>query len=128
MHAAAGDFAAARASAAALLARVAEEWNRAELAAEFLAGWATSSAPGAPALEGIIIKEAAAYLHVTAHTLRNWDRNRLVTVPRHPVSGYRTYGPAELRRIMVIGGMCRCTQRGELARSPPHGRSWSPGD
>ena len=48
------------------------------------------------------IKEAAAYLNVTAHTLRNWDRNRLVQVPRDPASGYRTYGPAELRRLIVI--------------------------
>lgn len=99
---AAGDFAAARAGAEALLAQAAAERQRAELAAEFLAEWATSPPPAGEEPAGMTIKEAAAYLHVTAHTLRNWDRNRLVTVPRHPSSGYRTYGPAELRRLMVI--------------------------
>jgi len=102
-----GDFAAARASAASLLAQVVEERKRAERAAELLAEWATSEAPGAQAPEGMSIKEAAAYLNVTAHTLRNWDRNRLVTVPRDPVSGYRSYGPVELRRLMVIRALRR---------------------
>lgn len=107
IHAAADDFTAAGTAAEALLALVVEERNRAELAAEYLAEWANSPAPSGVAAGGIGIKEAAAYLHVTAHTLRNWDRNRLVRVPRHPTSGYRTYGPAELRRLMVIRALRR---------------------
>ncbi|HWI66081.1 MAG TPA: MerR family transcriptional regulator [Symbiobacteriaceae bacterium] len=103
LHAAAGDFTAALAGARTLLAQVIEERNRAELAAELLVSWAaTSPAPDSREPGGMSIKEAAAYLHVTAHTLRNWDRNRLLAVPRDPVSGYRLYGPAELRRLMVI--------------------------
>lgn len=107
MRSAADDFPAALDGARALLALVREERGRAERAAELLAEWATSEAPGAPPAEGLSIKEAAAYLNVTAHTLRNWDRNRLVTVPREPSSGYRTYGPAELRRLTVIRALRR---------------------
>jgi len=103
-----GDFAAAKEAAANLLAQVVGERDRAEQAAELLAEWAARQTPDAGTLpEGMNIKEAAAYLHVTAHTLRNWDRNRLVLVPRHPDSGYRVYGPAELRRLMVIRALRR---------------------
>jgi DNA-binding transcriptional MerR regulator len=108
LAAAADDFAAARTAARTLLVLVCEERTRAERATELLAEWAaTSPAAGADAPAGLTIQEAAAYLHVTAHTLRNWDRNRLVTVPRAPTSGYRVYGPAELRRLMVIRALRR---------------------
>lgn len=101
MRSAEGDFAAATESARTLLELWSAERNRAELAADLLAEWARSPVPP-QAPEGLTIQEAAAYLNVTAHTLRNWDRNRLLAVPRHSSSGYRTYGPAELRRLMVI--------------------------
>ncbi|HYF91314.1 MAG TPA: MerR family transcriptional regulator [Symbiobacteriaceae bacterium] len=107
MLSATGDFAAAREAGGAVLALVAGERRRAELAAELLAEWASSRTAGIAAPAGMSIKEAAAYLHVTAHTLRNWDRNRLVAVPRDPSSGYRMYGPAELRRLMVIRALRR---------------------
>lgn len=55
----------------------------------------------------VALTRAAAYLNVTAHTLRNWDRNGLLKVPRHPASGYRTYGSAELQRLMVIRALRR---------------------
>lgn len=107
MRSASDDFAAARESAAALLSEIVEERRRAELASELLAEWAASRAPGSEAAAGMTIREAAAHLNVTAHTLRNWDRNRLLAVPRDPVSGYRTYGPAELRRLTVIRALRR---------------------
>lgn len=106
LHAAADEFAAARDSASALLTAVAEERRRAERAAELLDAWAASRDPGSEP-SGLRIKEAAAYLNVTEHSLRSWDRNRLVTVPRDPTSGYRTYGPAELRRLTVIRALRR---------------------
>lgn len=107
VHSAAGDFAAARTAAASLLAQISEERTRAEQAAELLAAWATGGAPDVGAPAGMNIKEAAAYLNVTADTLRNWDRNGLINVPRHPSSGYRVYGPAELRRLTVIRALRR---------------------
>lgn len=132
-HAARGDFPAARRCAADMLARIAEERRRAERAADLLTEWATAGgasqtdpgetartppgcaasrdqedpAPGAEPPDGMTIREAAAFLNVTPHTLRNWDRNRLLTVPRHPSSGYRVYGPAELRRLAVIRALRR---------------------
>lgn len=102
-----GDLAAAQKSAAALLALVQEERTRAEQATELLAAWASNLAPGVQGTDRMTIKEAAAYLNVTAHTLRNWDRNGLLKVPRHTVSGYRTYGTAELQRLMVIRALRR---------------------
>lgn len=106
LRAAADEFESARASAGALLAHVGEERRRAERASELLAAWAAGREQGAEP-EGLRIKEAAAYLNLTEHTLRNWDRNRLLSVPRHPVSGYRIYGPAELRRLIVIRALRR---------------------
>lgn len=102
-----GEFAHARETAETLLALVKEERDRAEAAAELLADWAGSQAPGSAIPERMTIKETAAFLNVTAHTLRNWDRNRLLQVPRCPESGYRTYGPAEVRRLMVIRALRR---------------------
>lgn len=107
LRSAADDFAGAQKSATDMVALVREERSRAERAAELLAEWAISQAAAGEMPTDLNIREAAAYLNVTAHTLRNWDRNRLVTVPRDPASGYRVYGPPELRRLMVIRALRR---------------------
>lgn len=46
-------------------------------------------------------KEAAALLSITPETLRNWERNGLISVPRES-RGYRVYGEPELERLKVI--------------------------
>lgn len=47
-------------------------------------------------------KEAAARLEVTPETLRTWERNGLVRIPRDPRNRYRSYGSVELDRLFVI--------------------------
>jgi DNA-binding transcriptional MerR regulator len=47
-------------------------------------------------------KESAARLGVTPETLRTWERNGLVRIPRDPRNGYRFYGEEELDRLFVI--------------------------
>lgn len=97
-----GDTQAALPMARELLHLVQEERTRAEMALSSLEAWASAPRPDASGQAAMTIGEAAVYLGVTPDTLRNWDRNGLLTVPRHPGNHYRTYGPAELRLLMVI--------------------------
>lgn len=57
--------------------------------------------------EYLTVGEAAAYLGVTAWTLRHWDRTKKLTPARHPLNGYRLYRRADLdallRRVRVPG-------------------------
>ena len=77
------------------------ERTYAESALEFLERWAAGyrmdSSP-----QNMHIRQAARHLNVTVDTLRNWERNGLITIPRDPENGYRLYGPAEFGRLRVI--------------------------
>ncbi len=83
------------------LSQVQAEQAHAETAVTFLEQWAqgqqvdTTKRP-------LHIGQAAAKLAVSADMLRNWERNGLLTVPRHPQNGYRLYGAPEIGRIRVI--------------------------
>ncbi len=46
--------------------------------------------------------EAAKLLNITTDTLRNWERNDLIRIPRNTVNGYRMYGQDEINRLRVI--------------------------
>lgn len=48
------------------------------------------------------IKGTAKLLGVTTDTLRNWELNGLIRVPRSPGNGYRQYGKNEINRLKVI--------------------------
>jgi DNA-binding transcriptional MerR regulator len=48
------------------------------------------------------IMAAAKLLGVTTDTLRNWERNGLIHVPRNPANGYREYGRKEINRLKII--------------------------
>lgn len=48
------------------------------------------------------IKNTAGLLGVTTDTLRNWELNGLIRVPRDPKNGYRQYGKNEINRLKVI--------------------------
>lgn len=48
------------------------------------------------------IVEAAKLLSITTDTLRNWERNNLIQIPRNPANGYRMYGLDEINRLRVI--------------------------
>ena len=52
--------------------------------------------------EPLRIGRAGKLLRLTTDTLRNWERNGLITVPRNPRNGYRLYGANEIGRLRVI--------------------------
>lgn len=96
-----GDFGRAMELAYQYLANVRVERVHAEAALHFLEQWAAGQPTDAIA-QPLRIGDAARHLGVTIDMLRNWDRNGLLEVPRHPENGYRQYGAAELGRARVI--------------------------
>jgi DNA-binding transcriptional MerR regulator len=105
-QAAAGDLGGALERAYQHLALVQAERAQAEAAAELLERWAQGRAADATA-KPLQIKEAARLLGVTADVLRNWERNGLIRVPRHPRNRYRLYGAEEISRLRVIRMLSR---------------------
>jgi DNA-binding transcriptional MerR regulator len=100
-QAAAGDLAGAQDQARQHLDLIQSEQAQAEAAARFLERWARGALTETPAAARSI-GQTARLLAVTRDTLRNWERNGLLTVPRDPKSGYRCYGPAQINRLRVI--------------------------
>jgi len=47
------------------------------------------------------IKAAAAFLGVSASTLRNWERSGKLVAHRHPINGYRLYRKSDLEAILA---------------------------
>jgi DNA-binding transcriptional MerR regulator len=100
-HAATGDLGGALEMAYQHLALVQAERARAEAAAQFLERWANGmTADAAPF--AMNIGDAARHLGTTIDSLRNWERNGLLDVPRELHTGYRLYGVEELGRCRVI--------------------------
>jgi excisionase family DNA binding protein len=50
----------------------------------------------------LTIGEAAAYLGVTATTLRNWDKTGKLTPHRHPINGYRLYAETDIKDLKNV--------------------------
>ena len=100
-QAAAGDLETALTQARHHLILVQTELAQAEVAAEILEQWAQGH-PQRRSSSTLSIGQAARLLAVTTDTLRHWERNGLLTVPRDPANGYRRYGPAEIDRLRVI--------------------------
>ena len=100
-QAALGDLGAALEGAYDHRALVQAEQAQAEVAARFLERWAQGAEADASA-EVLHIGEAAKLLALTTDTLRNWERDGLVKVPRDPGNGYRLYGAAEIGRLRVV--------------------------
>jgi DNA-binding transcriptional MerR regulator len=100
-QAASGDLGGALEGAYEHRALVRAERVQAEAAARFLERWAQGADAGASA-EVLHIGEAAKLLALTTDTLRNWERDGLVKVPRDPGNGYRLYGAAEIGRLRVV--------------------------
>jgi len=101
LRAAAGDLWGALEEAYRYLAQVRAECAEAEAAAEFLDQWARG-VPADATAEPLRIGQVAERLGVTIDTLRSWERNGLIAVPRDPRSGYRRYSAAEIGRLRVI--------------------------
>lgn len=100
-QAAAGNLGEALELAYRYLAQVQAEQAHAETAVAFLEQWAQGQQVDITK-RPLWIGEAAKRLAVSADMLRNWERNNLLTVPRHPQNGYRLYGGPEIGRIRVI--------------------------
>ena len=96
-----GDLAGALTLAENHLGLVRKEQKRAEEAAAILQRWASGEIEP-ESDEVLLISEVSRRLNVSADRLRSWERNRLLEVPRHPSSGYRLYGSAELERLKII--------------------------
>jgi DNA-binding transcriptional MerR regulator len=77
------------------------ERTHAEAAVEFLERWAQGLIPETTH-RVMSIGQTANHLDMTIDQLRNWDRNGLLEVPRHPQSGYRMYRATEIGRLRVI--------------------------
>lgn len=88
------------------LALVQSERAQAETAALLLERWAAGTAADATE-QPMRIGQVARLLGVSIDVLRNWDRNGLITVPRHADNQYRSYGPAEISRLRVIRMLSR---------------------
>jgi hypothetical protein len=83
------------------LALVQTERAQAEAAAEILERWAQGDFQGRSA-KPLTIGQAARLLALSTDTLRHWERDGLLAVPRDPDNGYRRYGPAEVDRLRII--------------------------
>lgn len=105
-QAASGDLKTALEQAHQHLALVHTEQTQAEAAAEYLEQWAQGHTVNPP-FPPLSIGQTAELLAVTVDTLRTWERNGLLTVPRNPQNNYRQYGPAEIGRLRVIRMLLR---------------------
>ena len=100
-HAASGDLGGALEQAYVYLTQIRAEQAQAEAAVELLERWSQGAATDATAAL-LQIGQAAQLLNLTADTLRNWERDGLIKVPRNPRNGYRLYGAAQIGRLRVI--------------------------
>lgn len=83
------------------LVNVRVERTHAEAAVEYLERWAQGQILDTTS-RTLSIGQTAQHLGVTGDQLRNWDRNGLLDVPRHPETGYRAYSAVEIGRLRVI--------------------------
>lgn len=100
-EAAAGDFQQAMYRAKELQLLIHAEQAQAERALRILENWLEAPSSSNPQKE-LWIGAAATLLNTTIDTLRAWERNGLIAIPRNPHNGYRRFGPAELDRLRVI--------------------------
>lgn len=88
------------------LHKVHAEQAQAETAAALLENWATGATP-LEKVEPMQIGQVSRLLEVSIDSLRNWERNGLIAIPRDPESGYRLYGSPEIARLRVIRVLSR---------------------
>ncbi len=100
-RAASDDLGGALEQAYAYLTQIRAEQAQAEAAVELLERWSQGAATDATA-DLLQIGQAAQLLNLTTDTLRNWERDGLIKVPRNPRNGYRLYGAAQIGRLRVI--------------------------
>lgn len=100
-QAAQGDLGEAMESAYVYLAQVRAESAQAEAAIAFVDRW-VSGVPMEVQGKPLSTSQAARQLKLSPDTLRDWERNGLLKVPRNPGNNYRQYGSGEIGRLRVI--------------------------
>lgn len=95
------EFGLAQALAHNYAAQIRKAQEEAETAVHHLEQWVNGRLP-TTASQTMTISQAARHLELTVETLRNWERNGLIDVPRRPSNQYRSFGAAELARLRVI--------------------------
>jgi DNA-binding transcriptional MerR regulator len=109
--AAAGELGVALELAYHYLDQVRAEIARADSAIVYLERWANGNpvdrVPAGKSQNGLSIGQVAEYLGTTRDSLRNWERNGLINVPRNPGNGYRIYTGLEIGRLRVIRMLTR---------------------
>jgi DNA-binding transcriptional MerR regulator len=87
---------------------VRQEREQAEAAADTLHRWSQGGeGAGVKSETTLRTGETARLLHLTLDTVRNWERNGLLRVPRDPDNGYRRYSPVEIDRLRIIRMLLR---------------------
>jgi len=81
--------------------QIAAERAQADSAISYLERW-LSGQTEVVVEKPLTIGEAADRLDLTRDTLRSWERDGLIMVPRNPHNGYRQYGPEQIGRLRVI--------------------------
>jgi len=81
---------------------VRSELDQTKAAADYLERWAAGLLPAAPQGPTYHRTRVAKILDVTPETLRHWERNGLITIPRDSSNNYRIYGSAEIDRLRVL--------------------------
>lgn len=49
----------------------------------------------------MLIKDAAQFLGVTENTLRNWEKEKKISVYRNPLNHYRLYHKEDLEQLLA---------------------------
>jgi len=49
----------------------------------------------------MMIQDAAKFLGVTDNTLRNWEKDKKITVYRNPQNSYRLYKQEDLEKLLT---------------------------
>jgi DNA-binding transcriptional MerR regulator len=88
-------------SAYAYLAQVQSETVQADAAITYVERWVTGT-PMEVQQRPLSTSQAAKLIKLSADTLRDWERNGLLKVPRNPKNNYRQYGVEEIGRLRVI--------------------------
>lgn len=99
--AAKGNFGDALESAYRYLVQLRAEYAQADAAVLLLERWARG-VPTDTTVERLHIQAVSQLLDIHPDVLRDWERNRLLQVPRDPHNGYRLYSAKEIGRLRVI--------------------------
>lgn len=84
------------------LAHIRDEKRKAEEALVILQKWMNKKSEADNSDISLGRRDVARWLGVSIESLRNWERNGLLVVPRNKDNGYRIYGQKEIDRAKII--------------------------